>query len=70
MYYEKASALLASDVAVSKDVALQSQVLLTQGLQLFATEQVRTIAQPWCIPPLNVPLLMSYSFFLFIVDFV
>lgn len=41
LYYEKASALLASDVNVAKDEALQSQVLLTQGLLLFSTEQVR-----------------------------
>jgi len=39
LYYEKASALLASDVNVAKDEALQSQVLLTQGLLLFSTEQ-------------------------------
>ncbi len=42
LYYEKASALLASDVNVAKDEALQSQVLLTQGLVLFSTEQVIT----------------------------
>ena len=40
MYYEKASALLAADVTLAKDAALQSQVLLTQGLLLFATDQV------------------------------
>ena len=44
LYYEKASALLASDPSVARDDALQAQVLLTQGLLLFCTEQVRSRA--------------------------
>lgn len=40
LYYERASALLAGEVAVSRDGALQTQLLLTQGLLLFSTEQV------------------------------
>jgi hypothetical protein len=44
LYFEKASALMATDPAVARDGAIQTQLLLTQGLLLFTTEQVRVRA--------------------------
>jgi hypothetical protein len=41
LYYEKACALVSGDAAASKDAHVQAQLLLTQGLLFFASEQVR-----------------------------
>lgn len=41
LYYEKACALVSSDAAAGKDAHVQAQLLLTQGLLFFASEQVR-----------------------------
>jgi hypothetical protein len=40
LYYEKACALVSGDAAASKDAHVQAQLLLTQGLLFFASEQV------------------------------
>ena len=40
LYYEKACSIVSLETAVAEDAVVQSQLLLTQGLLLFSTEQV------------------------------
>ena len=70
LYYEKACSIVSLETAVAEDAVVQSQLLLTQGLLLFSTEQVGGCIAVCCCCSSIIPLSVMIPTLIFIYIYI